>query len=71
MSRVENIIQEIEALEDDELELLLQVLLKRLDKRRRMKEVFDKYRGIGKGVWPSDAQAYINQLREDRHGVAG
>lgn len=70
MSRVENIIQEMDVLEEDELELLLQEILRRLDKRRRMKAVFDKYRGIGKGVWPSDAQAYITQLREDRHGVA-
>ena len=40
--------------------------LKREDEMRRNISSWEDLYGIGKGVWGTDAQEYVNQVREDR-----
>lgn len=57
------VLQEVSLLEDDELRILLADITKRLEKNRRFREAFTRFKGRGKGVWQQDAQQYISQLR--------
>ncbi|GAA3996768.1 hypothetical protein GCM10022408_04250 [Hymenobacter fastidiosus] len=63
MSRTDTILQEIASLTPHELELVYQEILKR--RSNRVAEVLDRHRGKGQGVWTTDAQQYVNQLRAD------
>ncbi len=63
MSRVDHILQEINALNADELELIYQKIVNRINRKAKATEIFEKYRGKGKGVWNMDAQAYVNEER--------
>jgi len=64
MTKVENILNKINELNDNELELLLQKITHKVDQEKRVKSIFEKYRGIGKGIWNMDAQDYINDERK-------
>ena len=66
MTRVQTIIEEINHLNPDELELVLKEILMRLDRKKKIESILDKYMGIGEGVWSMDAQEYVNELREER-----
>ncbi|MFZ2900385.1 MAG: hypothetical protein WA004_17270 [Saprospiraceae bacterium] len=63
--RLEHIIEEINLLEADELEKVLKALLKRIERKRHIESILDQYIGIGKGVWETDAQGYVNELRKE------
>jgi ABC-type phosphate transport system auxiliary subunit len=65
MTRVQTIIEEINHLEQGELEIILQEILKRIDRRKQIDSILDEYIGIGEGVWETDAQDYVNELREE------
>lgn len=66
--RLEHIIEEINLLEADELEKVLKELLKRIERKKRIESILDQYIGIGKGVWETDAQEYVNKLRKEADG---
>ncbi|MFC3415346.1 hypothetical protein [Algoriphagus hitonicola] len=63
MSKVELLIQEIRTLEPDDLQKVLQELLKQADRFNLAKDALTKFAGSGKGVWSQDAQEYTDQLR--------
>jgi hypothetical protein len=63
MSRVELLIEEIRALEPEDLQKVLQELVKQADRLRLAKDALAEFTGSGKGVWKVDAQEYSNQLR--------
>lgn len=63
MSKVETLIQEIRTLDAEDLQKVLQELLKQADRLQLAKDALGKFTGAGKGVWEADAQEYINQLR--------
>lgn len=65
MTKVQTIIKDIKALNPEELEEILQFLLQKVQHSEKVKNKLRKYRGKGQGVWKEDAQAYVNQLRED------
>jgi hypothetical protein len=43
----------------------LKELLNRVERKKRIESIIDKYAGIGKGVWETDAQEYVNELRRE------
>ena len=61
--RLEHILEEINLLEADEIEQVLKELLNRVERKKRIASIIDQYVGIGKGVWETDAQEYVNELR--------
>ena len=65
MSKTEEILTEINKLNRDELDIIYQELVKKMDKLDKFRTAIEKVRGIGKGVWGMDAQEYINELRKD------
>ncbi len=65
MTRIQTIIEEINHLEPNELELILQEVLRRIDRKNKIESILDEYMGVGEGVWNSDAQEYINELRKE------
>lgn len=66
MSKVETLLQEIKQLPQGDLELLMIAIQQKLERVKRVKSALSKVRGAGQGVWPIDAQEYVNQSREDR-----
>jgi len=67
MTKVQHILKEIDELDANDKEKLLQEILKRVDRRNRAKAILNKYQGVGKGIWNTDAQEYVNNKRaEDR-----
>lgn len=64
-TKLDGILQKINQLSSEELEMLLNAILNHIKSRKRVKEVLDKYIGIGKGVWEIDAQKYVNNLRSE------
>jgi predicted Zn-dependent peptidase len=64
MSKVETLIQEIRALDPEDLQKVLQELLKQADRLQLTKDSLGKFAGSGKGVWGIDAQEYTDQLRK-------
>lgn len=67
MSKVQHILKELGELKDDELELILLELLKKVNQEKRIKLLLNQYQGIGKGLWNLDAQQYVdNQRNNDR-----
>ena len=67
MSKVEALLLEINNLSAQEFQLLVTKLLAKANKLEQATNMLSKYRGIGKGVWPMDAQEYVNELRNDQH----
>ena len=65
MSKVDLILQEINALHPDERNLLYQEILKKVKKMEHVLAILSKYKGKGKGIWDNDAQQHINDLRND------
>ena len=66
MSRTDTILREIDSLTPSEWELVYQEILKR--RSSRVAEVLARHRGKGQGLWETDAQDYINELRTDNRG---
>lgn len=66
MTRIESVLQEIKLLDDNELDVVLREINDRKRRVAKMKAILKKYRGIGQGVWPEDAQEFISKSREDR-----
>ena len=66
MAKIETIIKDIDKLDYSELEALLQVVLYKINLKKRVENILDEVTGIGKGIWDIDPQSYITNLREDR-----
>lgn len=62
---MEHIIKEITLLEVEELEKVLNELIKRIERKKRIESIIDQYMGLGKGVWETDAQKYVDELRKE------
>ena len=65
MTKVQTLMLEINKLDQNELELILKEILRRIDRRKRVEAALNKLMGSGIGVWSLEAQEYINALRED------
>ena len=66
MSKIEQILKQLKKLERAELEIILEKLVRRINRSQQIKEAFLKVKG--KGVWTKegeDAQEYINNIREN------
>ncbi|HKK78171.1 MAG TPA: hypothetical protein VJ933_01025 [Phaeodactylibacter sp.] len=61
--RTQHIIEEINHLQLEELEMVLAELLKRIDQQKRVSSILDEYIGLSEGLWQTDAQAYVEELR--------
>ncbi len=67
MTKVQHILKEIDELNANDQQILLREILKRVDRKKSAKAILDKYRGVGTGIWNTDAQEYINSERaQDR-----
>lgn len=66
MSRTEHIINELDQLSSKEMEEVYKVLITRISKALQVSLMLEYIKDKGKGIWSSDAQAYINTLRDDR-----
>lgn len=64
MTKLQYILKEINDLNINELEIILQEILKKVDQEESIKSMLNEYKGIGKGIWNVDAQDYINQERD-------
>ncbi len=65
MTKIQNILKEIDHLDSDDLELIRTKVKERLDKKQKAEAILKRYIGKGNGVWNIDAQNYINKWRED------
>ena len=65
MSKTDLILQQIASLTPEETETVYQELKRRLDRVARARQFLASLSGNGAGVWPMDAQEYINQQRAD------
>ena len=66
MTKIQTIIEEISHLNQEELEVILQEILNRLDRKNKIESLLNEYIGIGEGIWEKDAQEYVDELRQDR-----
>lgn len=65
MSRhVADLLDEIGQLDPQEVAELYQELSRRIDRQNQIRTILATYRGRGAGVWPEEAQQYINKLRD-------
>ncbi|MEL6865664.1 MAG: hypothetical protein AAFP19_14650 [Bacteroidota bacterium] len=64
MTKIQIILNGLDDLDPKELEIVLASILKKIDQSKRVKNILDKYKGIGKGIWNVDAQEHTNQLRD-------
>ena len=62
---VNRIIREIDSLPVEGKIEIYSYLASKLKSRDRILKSLEEIRGIGKGLWNSDAQDYINQQREN------
>ena len=65
MTSLQTVIKEISHLNQEELELLLREVIQRIDQQKKVEAILDEYMGVGQGVWQTDAQEYVNELRKE------
>jgi len=65
MTRLQTIIEGIDHLDRDELALLFKELKKRLDHQKKAEAILVEFIGSGKGVWQTDAQTHVDELRNE------
>jgi hypothetical protein len=66
MSKVEMILKEINSLHPGQIQTILRELLKTISKKEELLKFLSEYKGIGKGVWKEDAQAFVTHGRNDK-----
>lgn len=64
MTRIDKILKEINRLGPNELEAILKEILIKMNKQKTVNSILAEYKGIGKGIWKTDAQQYIDRQRE-------
>ena len=67
MTNVQTILEEIHQLEEQELELVLRAVLQRMDAYKNAEAILEEYIGSGEGIWETDAQVYVNELRKEEN----
>lgn len=68
--KVNAILQEINNLDPDELDIFYSWMLNKMNRREKAKLILEEYIEKGKGFWKSDAQEYVDELRnEDREVI--
>jgi|GEM_PF-4944110 len=68
MSKIEQILKQIKGLDRAELEIILEELVRRINRSQQIQEALLLVKGKGKGVWTKDgedAQDYIKNIREN------
>lgn len=65
MTSLQTIIKQISHLSQEELEVLLREVVQRIDQQKKVEAILDEYIGVGQGVWQTDAQEYVNELRKE------
>ncbi|MDX2304571.1 MAG: hypothetical protein NW226_17315 [Microscillaceae bacterium] len=65
MTKLQTLIYEISNLSIKDLELILNEILKKIDRRKKVESILDGFIGSGQGIWEMDAQQHVNSLRED------
>ena len=65
MTKLQVILKEIDSLNKEEQAQLLNLLLNKISKMKHILSVLDEYKGKGAGIWNTDAQEHINQMRSD------
>ncbi|MCG8326264.1 MAG: hypothetical protein MI974_01205 [Chitinophagales bacterium] len=63
--QAQQIIDKINHLQIEELEVILKEILQRIDQQKRVESILDEYIGSGKGVWQTDAQEHVDELRSE------
>ena len=64
MTKIQELIKEINNLSLKDLEVILQQILRRVDRKKRAEAALENLIGSGKGVWDTDGQRYVDELRE-------
>ena len=65
MAAIENILKDIDQLAPQDLSLLVNEILKKINVMEKVSNILNEYQGIGQGIWTMDAQDYVNFLRTD------
>ena len=65
MTQLQTIIEGINQLSQEELAVLLREVIKRIDQQEQVEGILNEYIGIGEGLWDTDAQAYVDDLRQE------
>jgi hypothetical protein len=65
MARIETLLGEIKKLNYKELEMIFRAVRKRMEQRKKAALALDSFIGIGKGIWETDAQQYIDAIRDE------
>jgi hypothetical protein len=65
MARIETLLGEIKKLNFKELEMIFRAVRKRMEQRKKAALALDSFIGIGKGIWETDAQQYIDAIRDE------
>ena len=63
MSRTEVLIDEISHLPVEEMQQVYQALARQLQLQDRTEQLLTRVRGAAAGLWTTDAQAYVTDLR--------
>ncbi len=64
MTKIQELIKEINNLSLKDLEVILQQILRRVDRKKRAEAALENLIGSGEGVWDTDGQKYVDKLRE-------
>ena len=64
MTKLQVVLKEISELNSNELEVVLKEILQKMNKAKAVNSILEEYKGIGKGIWNTDAQDHVNKLRD-------
>ncbi len=65
MIQLQSIIEGISYLSQEELAVLLREVIKRMDQQEKVESILNEYTGIGEGLWNTDGQSYVDDLRQE------
>jgi hypothetical protein len=63
--KVNILLKSVNDLNEQELQLVYNAILEKMNKKANAIAALQRIKGIGKGVWNMDAQDYINELRDN------
>ena len=66
MSNLESVLSKIGELDDEELLLVLGEVNSKIKRRDKAKEIIENFSGKTKGLWSTEPQKYVEELRKDR-----
>lgn len=65
MTQLQTIIEGMNQLSQEDLAVLLREVIKRMDQQEQVEGILNEYIGIGEGLWDTDAQIYVDELRKE------